>query len=100
MTGWNLPPGCNIWDIPGNRPQDVAWERMWETLTEEDFHKLHEEDPECVCGNNWENAGDCPLAEAEINRRLEAEDEDYWCEVERVHDGYKDEGLGPNGQER
>lgn len=22
MTGWNLPPGCNVNDIPGNRPED------------------------------------------------------------------------------
>lgn len=22
MTGWNMPPGCNVSDIPGNRPGD------------------------------------------------------------------------------
>ena len=22
MTGFNLPPGCNVNDIPGNRPED------------------------------------------------------------------------------
>jgi hypothetical protein len=22
MTGWNMPPGCNERDIPGNRPED------------------------------------------------------------------------------
>jgi len=22
MTGFNLPPGCNVSDIPGNRPED------------------------------------------------------------------------------
>lgn len=21
MTGWNLPPGCNVSDIPGNEPE-------------------------------------------------------------------------------
>ena len=26
MTGWNLPPGVNECDIPGNRPIDVLWE--------------------------------------------------------------------------
>jgi hypothetical protein len=26
MTGFNLPPGCSVTDIPGNRPQDEAWE--------------------------------------------------------------------------
>ena len=24
ITGWNLPPGVNESDIPGNRPQDIA----------------------------------------------------------------------------
>ena len=24
MTGWNLPPGVNVSDIPGNRPEDIA----------------------------------------------------------------------------
>jgi hypothetical protein len=23
--GWDLPPGCNVSDIPGNRPEDEAW---------------------------------------------------------------------------
>lgn len=27
MTGWNLPPGVNISDIPGNRPEDEIWEK-------------------------------------------------------------------------
>src|SRR5262245_66174836 len=29
MTGWNMPPGVNEWDIPGNRPEDVMEERFW-----------------------------------------------------------------------
>lgn len=41
MTGWNLPPGCNDADIPGNRPGD-------------DHHEscpLHDDaDPVCTCG--------------------------------------------------
>jgi hypothetical protein len=28
MTGFNLPPGCNVSDIPGNRPEDEAWEKI------------------------------------------------------------------------
>ena len=24
MTDWNLPPGCNVSDLPGWRPQDIA----------------------------------------------------------------------------
>jgi len=32
MTGWNMPPGVNENDIPGNRPEDAAWERFIEAL--------------------------------------------------------------------
>ncbi|MBO0705555.1 MAG: hypothetical protein J2P39_09565 [Candidatus Dormibacteraeota bacterium] len=32
MTGWNLPPGCNVSDIPGNRPEDEAEELFWDEL--------------------------------------------------------------------
>ena len=27
MTGWNLPPGVNECDLPGNRPIDLLWEK-------------------------------------------------------------------------
>lgn len=30
MTGYNLPPGCNESDIPGNRPEDLFIERYIE----------------------------------------------------------------------
>ena len=26
--GWDLPPGVNVSDIPGNRPEDEAWDKM------------------------------------------------------------------------
>ena len=26
--GSNLPPGCSVNDIPGNRPEDEAWEKI------------------------------------------------------------------------
>lgn len=35
MTGFNLPPGCNVSDIPGNRPEDLAAEAAYEALCEE-----------------------------------------------------------------
>jgi len=42
MTGYNLPPGCNVSDLPGNRPEDVAWERFWESDTIfELYHEYH-----------------------------------------------------------
>ena len=27
MTGWNLPPGCEVSHIPGNRPIDILMDR-------------------------------------------------------------------------
>jgi hypothetical protein len=35
MSGWNLPPGCNDYDLPGNRPEDEAWEYWLETYGED-----------------------------------------------------------------
>jgi hypothetical protein len=32
MTGWNLPPGCNVSDLPGNRPEDLARDAFVERL--------------------------------------------------------------------
>jgi len=32
MTGFNLPPGCSVNDIPGNRPEDIAEEAFWDIL--------------------------------------------------------------------
>lgn len=30
MTDYNLPPGVSISDIPGNRPEDEAWDKLYE----------------------------------------------------------------------
>jgi len=30
IFGWDLPPGCRVSDIPGNRPEDEAWEGIYE----------------------------------------------------------------------
>ena len=30
IFGWNLPPGCRVSDIPGNRPEDEEWEAIYE----------------------------------------------------------------------
>ncbi len=32
IFGWDLPPGCRISDIPGNRPEDEAWERIYDNF--------------------------------------------------------------------
>ena len=34
MGGSNLPPGCRTSDIPGNRPEDFAWEAFMEWADE------------------------------------------------------------------
>lgn len=28
MTGWNLPPGCEVTDLPGSTPEDVRHDRI------------------------------------------------------------------------
>ena len=28
IFGWDLPPGCRVSDIPGNRPEDDTWESI------------------------------------------------------------------------
>jgi len=28
MTGYNLPPGCSVGDIPGWRDEDVLWDNL------------------------------------------------------------------------
>jgi hypothetical protein len=35
MTGFNLPPGCNTSDIPGNRPIDVFVDKFVEKYCSE-----------------------------------------------------------------
>ena len=32
MTGWNMPPGCNVSDIPGNTREDQETEVLYEAI--------------------------------------------------------------------
>ena len=32
MSGWNLPPGCSLADLPGNRPEDREMEVLYVKL--------------------------------------------------------------------
>lgn len=32
MTGWNLPPGCNVSDLPGNSPEDERVEALMDKI--------------------------------------------------------------------
>lgn len=46
MGGFNLPPGCSVSDIPGNRPEDEREEAFMEALdakVEQEGLKLPEE---------------------------------------------------------
>jgi len=35
MTGWNLPPGCNDSDIPGNRNDEMEADALAESIFEQ-----------------------------------------------------------------
>lgn len=35
MTGWNMPPGVDVCDIPGNRPEDMALETAIESICDD-----------------------------------------------------------------
>jgi hypothetical protein len=32
IFGWDLPPGCRVSEIPGNRPEDEAWEKIYDNF--------------------------------------------------------------------
>ena len=36
IFGWDLPPGVSPSDIPGNRPEDEAWEKIENVFWEND----------------------------------------------------------------
>jgi hypothetical protein len=44
MMSSNLPPGCSVSDIPGNRPEDAEWEEMndclFQVLDQQGFEAL------------------------------------------------------------
>lgn len=42
MTGWNLPPGCSVRDIPGNHPEDEADEALAEMISDKFKNNLDE----------------------------------------------------------
>jgi hypothetical protein len=54
MTGFNMLPGCNVRDIPGNRPKDLA---------EEAFVEKKLPPPHCLIllkGNMFSESGSPP----------------------------------------
>lgn len=34
-SGWNMPPGCYEWMIPGNRPEDIALDNLLDKVAHE-----------------------------------------------------------------
>lgn len=38
---FNLPPGVRECDIPGNRPEDVAWDHYWDSERPEFLFRDH-----------------------------------------------------------
>ena len=40
MAGFNLPPGCSVSDIPGNTPEDTAFEsylKRWAAMVNAEY---------------------------------------------------------------
>ena len=67
MTGWNLPPGCEEYMIPGNRPEDIAWDKFIENNLEglwEEYRDQKYDDAETELDKN-------PEFESYIERQFE-----------------------------
>ena len=42
IFGWDLPPGCRVSDIPGNRSEDEGWEAIYDNFwSKERLTKTH-----------------------------------------------------------
>lgn len=74
-SGWNLPPGCHVHHIPGNRPEDELYDRIYEEVEAE----WREDFPEDVCigcapyicyKTERFASGDCPRLEEEVEIRM------------------------------
>jgi hypothetical protein len=49
MTGFNLPPGCNVSDIPGNRPEDDEIESIMDIIYDQFPDSLSAIEKESLC---------------------------------------------------
>ncbi|MHA2023331.1 MAG: hypothetical protein ACTSWQ_06685 [Candidatus Thorarchaeota archaeon] len=96
MTGYNLPPGCEVHHLPGNRPEDVAWDHYWEQTyrpdevykeffgkndVPEDFdlYNLYTQDKDFreAIDKDFESWNDEP-EDPDIQRK--ADEADAWCQ--------------------
>lgn len=57
MAGFNLPPGCNVTDLPGNRPEEQAAEAFWDLAYEQFPESMPDEDKNKVINWCWEQVG-------------------------------------------
>ena len=84
MTGFNMPPGVNVKDIPGNRPedveQDVLMTEFYESISADEFKIIQRHVPEGII---WKAI--------EFGRRVDnqkAQPEDYQEEPNDPNDEY------------
>lgn len=100
MTGWNLPPGCNVSDIPGNRPGDDAAEAVYDHL----FNILETKVPDEVINSLGEwveglvnQARQDGYQDAQVDRAMEDQvnaDRRHHQKIADHIDGYDRDDLG------
>jgi uncharacterized protein YpiB (UPF0302 family) len=75
----NLPPGCRESDIPGSRPEDVAWDKLVEgfynSLTEEEIATI-----DCSGTNSLiEKAIKFGMEKQRQDDELSSKEADFYC---------------------
>lgn len=58
MTGFNMPPGVNESDIPGYRPEDLAFDEFQNWIDERAADIAHKASPRCTGGAGYGPGGD------------------------------------------
>lgn len=76
MGGFNLPPGCSVHDIPGNRPEDLAAEAFYDAIYEQFPASMADADMEKIADWVWEKvnaAHSDGYAQAQADERMAKE---------------------------
>jgi len=95
--GWDLPPGCSISDIPGNRPEDEKWEAMIEGF----YNGLSKEELEIAetCDELITKAIEYGIeVRIEDEKRIDEENK-YYEEQAREYQKVKEVAMSRMGQE-
>lgn len=58
MTGWNMPPGCNVSDIPGNGPAEQAMEAFYDAVFDRFSGAVDEVTLDKIAEWCWKQIGD------------------------------------------